>query len=131
MNLIVHSLAANTLDGSEKFLSNNHMQAQATKSEATVIRAPLQRLKNVIEIQGPQNIQNSQSKVSNPLKTTLKVTRKGTPKIINILTTRSTGIARSERNLISPTRKVRTLVRFHKANFSIQSSRLKIALTYC
>lgn len=60
MNLIVHSLAANTLGGSEKFLSNNHMQAQATKSETTVIRAPLQRLKNVIEIQGPQNIQNSQ-----------------------------------------------------------------------
>ena len=35
------------------------MQAQATNSEAIVIRAPDQRLRNKIEIQDPQNIQNS------------------------------------------------------------------------
>ena len=38
------------LDGSEEFLSNDQMPAQATKSEATVIRAPDQRLRNKIEI---------------------------------------------------------------------------------
>ena len=44
------------LEGSEEFLSNNQITAQATKSEATVIRAPDQRLRNIIKIQGPQNI---------------------------------------------------------------------------
>ena len=42
------------LEGGEEFLSNNQMPVQATKSEAIVIRAPDQRLKNIIEIQNPQ-----------------------------------------------------------------------------
>ena len=42
------------LEGGEEFLSNDQMPVQATKSEATVIRAPDQRLKNIIEIQNPQ-----------------------------------------------------------------------------
>ena len=54
------------LEGSEEFLSNNQMPAQATKSEAIIIRAPDQRLRNIIEIQDPQNIQNSQSTIGNP-----------------------------------------------------------------
>ena len=44
------------LIGSEEFLSNDQMPVQATKSETTVIRAPDQRLRNIIEIQDPQNI---------------------------------------------------------------------------
>ena len=43
------------LEGSEEFLSNDQMPAQATKSEATVIRAPDQRLKDMTEIQDPEN----------------------------------------------------------------------------
>ena len=39
------------LEGSKEFLSNNQIPAQATKSKATVIRAPDQRLRNIIEIQ--------------------------------------------------------------------------------
>ena len=42
------------LEGGEEFLSNDQMPVQATKSEAIVIRAPDQRLKNIIEIQNPQ-----------------------------------------------------------------------------
>ena len=74
MDLMVNNLEPNTLEGGEEFLSSDQMPAQATKSEATAIRAPSQRLKNIIEIQDPQNIQNSQSTISNPSKTTLKVT---------------------------------------------------------
>ena len=68
------------------------MPAQATKSEATVIRAPDQRLRNIIEIQGPQNIQNSQSTIGSPLNTTHN-TEKNTP--------------RSEHSLINPSQKVK------------------------
>ena len=39
------------LEGSEEFLSNDQMPSQATKSEATIIRSPHQRLKNITEIQ--------------------------------------------------------------------------------
>ena len=67
------------LEGSKEFLSNDQMPVQATKSEATVIRAPGQRLRNIVEIQDPQNIQNSQSTIGNPLNTTHKVTKKNTP----------------------------------------------------
>ena len=42
------------LEAGEEFLSNDQMLVQATKSEATVIRAPDQRLKNIIEIKNPQ-----------------------------------------------------------------------------
>ena len=68
------------------------MPAQATKSEATVIRAPDQRLRNIIEIQRPQNIQNSQSTIGSPLNTTHN-TEKNTP--------------RSEHSLINPSQKVK------------------------
>ena len=68
------------------------MPAQATKSEATVIRAPDQRLRNIIEIQGPQNIQNSQSTIGSPLDT-IHNTEKNIP--------------RSEHNLINPSQKVK------------------------
>ena len=70
------------------------MPAQATKSEATVIRAPHRRLKGIIEIQGPQNTQHSQSTISNPLNTTHNVIDKNT--------------RRSEHNIIKPPQKVRT-----------------------
>ena len=43
------------LESSEEFLGNDQMAAQATKSEATVIRAPDQRLKDMTEIQDPEN----------------------------------------------------------------------------
>ena len=66
------------LEGSKEFLSNDQMPVQATKSEATVIRAPGQRLRNIVEIQDPQNIQNSQSTIGNPLNTTHKVAKKNT-----------------------------------------------------
>ena len=52
------------------------MPAQATKSEATVTRALDQRLRN---IRDPQNIQDSQSTISNPLNATLKITEKTPP----------------------------------------------------
>ena len=42
------------LEESKEFLSNNQIPAQATKSKATVIRAPDQRLRNIIEIQDPK-----------------------------------------------------------------------------
>ena len=58
------------LEDSQESLTNNQMPVQATKSEKTVIRAPDQRLTNIIEIQDPQNIQNSQSIIGNPLNTT-------------------------------------------------------------
>ena len=67
------------LEGSKEFVSNDQMPVQATKSEATVIRAPGQRLRNIVEIQDPQNIQNSQSTIGNPLNTTHKVTKKNNP----------------------------------------------------
>ena len=54
------------LEGSEEFLTNDEMQAQATKAEATVIRAPDQRLRNITEIKDSQSIQNSQSTISKP-----------------------------------------------------------------
>ena len=57
------------LEGSEEFLSNDRMPAQTTKSEATVIRAPDQRLRNTIEIQDLENIQNSLSAISDPMNT--------------------------------------------------------------
>ena len=86
------------------------MVAQATKSEALVIRASDQRLRNIIEIQDPQNIQDSQSTISNSLDTTLKVTEKNTPIIKQNIATRSTDNARSKPNLISLPQKVRTPV---------------------
>ena len=54
------------LEGSEEFLTNDEMQAQATKDEATVIRAPDQRLRNITDIKDSQSIQNSQSTISKP-----------------------------------------------------------------
>ena len=56
------------LEESEEFLSNDQMPAQATANEPTIIRAPDQRLVNIIEIQDPQNIQSSQSTIRNTLK---------------------------------------------------------------
>ena len=47
------------LEGNEEFLTNDEMQAKATKDEATVIRAPDQRLRNITEIKDSQSIQNS------------------------------------------------------------------------
>ena len=94
----------------EEFLSHDQMPAQTTKSEATAIKAPDQRLKNIIEIQNSQNIQNSQSAISTPLYTTPKVTEKTTPRITETLTAGSTSTARSEDNL-SPSKKVKTPVR--------------------
>ena len=75
------------LEDSEEFLSKDQMPAQADKSEAIVIRAQDQHLRNITKIQDPQNMQNSQSTIGNPFKTTHKVTEKNTP--------------RSEHNLIN------------------------------
>ena len=84
------------LEGSAEFLSNDQMPAQATKSEAIVIRASDQRLKSIIEIQDPQNVQNSQLAIGNPVNTTHKVTEKNTP--------------RSAHNFINPPQKVKNPV---------------------
>ena len=91
-------------------MSYDQIPAQTTKSEATVIGAPDQKLRSIIETQNPQNIQHSQSTISNPLNTTLKVKEKKPPRITENISTKSTGIARSEHNLISPPQKVRTPV---------------------
>ena len=53
------------LEGSGEILSNDQMLLQANKSQETVIKAPEKlnwnlRLRNLIEIQDPQNMQNSQ-----------------------------------------------------------------------
>ena len=88
------------LEVSEEFQTNDQMPAQVTKSEGTIIRASDQWLRNIIDIQDPQNIQNNQSIISNPLNTTLKATEKNTPEITENITTKSTDIARSEQNLI-------------------------------
>ena len=48
------------LEDSEEFLSNDRVPTQTTKSEATFIRASDQRLRNITEIEEPQNIQNIQ-----------------------------------------------------------------------
>ena len=39
-------------------LKQHEMPVQATKGKTTVIRAPDQRLRNITEIQDPQNIQS-------------------------------------------------------------------------
>ena len=83
------------------------MPTKATKSKTAVIRAPDQKLGSMFEIQDPQNIQNCQSEISGPMS---KLAEKNTPRITGYITTRSTGIARSELNLINPPLKVRTLV---------------------
>ena len=88
------------------------MPAQATINEATVIRAPDQRLRNIIEIPDPQKSVShpSQSTISNSLETTLRVTEKNTPIIKENITTRSNDIARPEHNLINLFQKDRNLV---------------------
>ena len=82
------------------------MPAQATKSEATFISVPDQRLRNVTEIQDSQNIQNIQSTIGNPLNTTHKVTEKNTPSSEH----NEKNTSRSEHNLINLLQKVKTLV---------------------
>ena len=72
------------LEESEEFLSNDQMPAQATANEATIIRAPDQRLVNIIEIQDPQNIQSSQSTIRNTLKQHSKSQRKTSPQLQRI-----------------------------------------------
>lgn len=76
-------------------MSYDQIPAQTTKSEATVIGAPDQKLRSIIETQNPQNIQNSQSTISNSFNTTLKGPEKNTPKITKNTSKRRTGIERS------------------------------------
>ena len=84
------------LEDSGEFLRKDQMRAEANKSEAIVIGGPNQQLISITKIQAPQNIQNSQSTIGNPFKTTHKVTEKNTP--------------RSEHNLISLLQKVKAPV---------------------
>ena len=82
------------------------MPVQATKSETIVIRAPDQRLRNIIEIHDPQNIQNSQSTIGNPLNPTHKATEKNTPRSEQ----NEKNTPKLEQNLIHPPQKVKTPV---------------------
>ena len=84
------------LEDSEEFLRKDQMRAEANKSEAIVIGGPNQQLRSINKIQDPQNIQNSQSTIGNPFKTTHKVIEKNTP--------------RSEHNLINLLQKVKAPV---------------------
>ena len=68
------------LEGNNEFLSNDQMPVQTNKSETTVVRAPDQRLRDIIEIQALQNIKNSQSTVANLLNAIHKVTEENTPR---------------------------------------------------
>ena len=72
------------------------MPVQATKREAAVIRGLDQRLRNIIEVLDPQNIQNCQSTISDPLNTTHRVTEKNTPRSEE----NEKSTPRSEHNLI-------------------------------
>ena len=92
------------LEGIKEFLSNDQMPVQATKCETTVIKVPYERLRNIIKVQDPQNIQNSQSKISNLLNTTHKVTEKNTPRSEH----NEKNTPRPEHTLIHPPQKFRS-----------------------
>ena len=92
------------LESSKEFLSNDQIPVQASKCKAAMMRGLDQRLRNIIEVLDPQNIQNCQSTISDPLNTTHKVTEKNTPGSEE----NEKNTLRSEHNLIHQPQKVKT-----------------------